>query len=74
MSEWNINLMRLAQDLKELRQALDGEEIESEDEEFYLMGAMDVYEHIDHMKESLSRLQSEIIHNHVERLTLKIKD
>lgn len=74
MSQWNSDIQRLAQDLKELRQALDGEEIESEDGDLYLLGAMDVYEHIDHMKQSLDSIQEEVIRTHIEQLTPKLKD
>ncbi len=64
--------------LAEIRLGLNGEPVANEfadigGDDNYFMGAMDVYEAIDHVMDQLSRMKNEIIRKHVVLLESQLQ-
>lgn len=69
MSEWDADIKLIAEDLRDLRKALDGEEVEGLiEDEFYFMSAMDIFETIDDMCSRLRKIQHFVISQHIQLL------
>lgn len=69
MSEWNTDIRLIAEDLRDLRKALDGEEVEGlTEDESYIMSAMEIFEAIDDMCFRLRKIQHSVISQHIQLL------